>query len=56
MKVIPNNNTNPDKMTCRLSCSNQYKKNKAFKMRNSGKMSVSTDNNGNNLGAKNGKT
>jgi hypothetical protein len=55
MKVIPNSKTKPDKITCRLSCINQYKKNKAFKMRNNGKMSVSTDNSGNNFGAKNGK-
>ena len=56
MKVIPTNNINPERITWRFNCSNQYIKNNAFRIRNSGKIKVSTESNGNILGAKNGKT
>ena len=53
---MPSSKTKPESITCRLSCINQYTKNKAFKIRNSGKIKVNTESNGNNFGAKKGKT
>ena len=47
--------TNPDKIICLLNCINQYTKNKPLSIKNKGSMSVSTDKNGNQFGAKNGK-
>ena len=56
MNVIPMTKTIPDTMSCRFNCNNQYTKNRAFRIKNKGKISVNTDKIGKNLGAKKGKT